>query len=62
MKKNIQLLAKMLAQNRDGTLVGGFKSIKGGFRSQTSLSPDSTNGHCTNTSKCEASTNSRCTK
>ncbi|WP_205510369.1 hypothetical protein [Longitalea arenae] len=55
MKKTIKILAaemEKLQEKNDGTLQGGFASIRGGF----SFS-DSTNQSCSNTKDCTKSTN-----
>lgn len=55
MKKKIKLPSEksnILREKKDGTLEGGFASIKGGF---SPLLSD--NDHCTNTSDCTHSTN-----
>ncbi|WP_205510365.1 hypothetical protein [Longitalea arenae] len=55
MKKTIKiLLEKMdkLQESKDGTLQGGFSSIRGGLNFN-----DSTNQSCTNVKDCSKSTN-----
>lgn len=55
MKKKIRILsAKMsiLEEKKDGTLEGGFASIRGGYGSLLS-----TNTGCSNTTDCSHSTN-----
>jgi len=58
MTKTIKILSQKiekLKEKNDGTLEGGFASIKGGFITQA----DSTNQNwgCTNASNCTSSTN-----
>jgi hypothetical protein len=59
MKKTIKILSEKmnaLQQKNDGTLLGGFAAIKGGFKSPL----DSTNNNpsgCSNTVDCTHSTN-----
>ena len=55
MKKTIKILTEKMAklqEQKDGTLQGGFASIRGGFNTF-----DSTNESCSNTVKCTQSTN-----
>ena len=54
MKKTIKILLEKAnkLQEKDGTLHGGFASIRGGFNFS-----DSTNESCTNSHDCSQSTN-----
>jgi len=60
MKKTIKILIdKMdkLQEKQDGTLQGGFSSIKGGFNASLLKQ----NGNCTNTTSCTQTNVSSCT-
>lgn len=57
MKKTITILAtklEVLQEKNDGTLEGGFASIKGGFNTTLGFSNDFI---CTNSNDCTHSTN-----
>jgi hypothetical protein len=56
MKKTIKILAEKMSslqERQDGTLEGGFASIKGGYNDV----PFSTNESCSNTVDCRLSSN-----
>ena len=53
MKKTIKILVDKLQEKKDGTLQGGFSSIKGGFQ----LPDFSDNTSCSNTKDCRLTTN-----
>lgn len=67
MKKSIQALLNKMEQNPDGTLKGGFASIKGGvfYRVQTNggdgvsscSGTNDTTGGCINKVSCSTTTN-----
>jgi hypothetical protein len=59
MKKTIKILVEkmnQLQQNRDGTLQGGFATIKGGFKRLDDDFQTNERG-CTNTKDCSHDTN-----
>jgi len=59
MKKTIKILAEKmekLQEKKDGTLQGGFASIKGGFNNTLLSTNDSPKG-CSNTGDCTGTTN-----
>ena len=58
MKKTIKILAEKmekLQEKKDGTLQGGFASIKGGFHA--TLYSTNADMPCSNTGDCSSSTN-----
>lgn len=60
MKKTLKDLAEKmdtLQEKNDGTLEGGFGSVKGGTRSPLQVESASTNDGCTNSLDCSTSTN-----
>jgi hypothetical protein len=61
MKKNIKILSEKMdsiQEKKDGTLRGGFASIKGGFKSDLLFSTNDNPTGCTNVKDCTHSTNS----
>jgi hypothetical protein len=59
MKKTIKIQLKKLEdlkERKDGTLQGGFASLKGGFQSDLLTTNDHPGG-CTNTKDCTKTTN-----
>lgn len=64
MKRNIQSIMNRLQENVDGTISGGFGSIRGGFSNSGVInnctnddSCTGNNSQCTNQLKCDNTTN-----
>ncbi len=58
MKKDVLSLLDKLRENKDGTISGGFGSIRGGF---TLSAFGTNNGQCNNPSFCSGSNSGGCT-
>jgi|GEM_PF-5284986 len=66
MKKNLETFVKKVKQNHDGSLAGGFGSVKGGHSSLYYPTNDkcnntdchNTNSGCTNSWQCSSTSNS----